>query len=194
MNMPTSISELVNDNVCASGGADGADLLFSFLAKRAGHVVEQFTFLGQKYHGDPLDRIVLSTFHLSRADPTIKRANAILRRKYPTRSPYVNNLIRRNFYQVLNAERIYCTQTITDGLVNGGTGFTITMGILMGVKEIYIFETAENVWKRWEGDLTGERKWTIMDSMIKPYGKYAGIGARDITTKAVDAITELYGV
>lgn len=185
---------MINPNTCFSGGANGADLLFSSLAKRSGHEVEQFTFSDQKYYGDYKDRIILSEFHLNRADSTVKRTNAILQRRFPTSSIYVNNLVRRNFYQVLNAERIYCTQTITDGLVDGGTGWTVTMGILMGVKEIYIFEANEKVWKRWEGDLTGDRKWTIMDSMIKPYGKYAGIGARDITPRAVDAITELYGV
>lgn len=183
-----------NDDVCYSGGADGADLLFSTLANRVGHRVEQFTFEDQKYHGDPKDRIILKEIHLARADPTIKQANVFLKRRYPSKSIYVNNLIRRNYYQVLNAERIYATQTITDGLVDGGTGFTVTMGILMGIKEIYVFETGKNLWMKWEGELTGDRKWSIMNSIIEPYGKYAGIGAREITPTAVEAITELYGV
>lgn len=180
-------------NECFSGAADGADLLFNQLATNAGHKVTNFTFSNQKYHGDPKDRVILTMMQLRGADKMIKRANEILQRKFPTRSEYVNDLIRRNYYQVLNAERIYGTQTITDGLVDGGTGFTVTMGILMGIPEVYIFETSVNTWMKWEGDLTGDRKWYMINGDVpKPYGKYAGIGAREITPEAVIAIKELY--
>ena len=81
------------NNICYSGGAKGADSIFTKYALEAGHLVINFTFKGSKTHvqGDTLH--VLSHEELKEADTYLIKANEKLKRRFPTNNYGVNCLL-----------------------------------------------------------------------------------------------------
>ncbi len=67
-------------NVCLSGGADGADLVWGAEARRYGHKVLHFSFAGHRTQAPPDELVILSDNGLRRADPYLAKANARLKR------------------------------------------------------------------------------------------------------------------
>ncbi len=83
-------------NVCLSGGADGADLVWGAEACRHGHKVRHFSFAGHRTQAPPDELVILSDNELRRADPYLAKANARLKRDWPPASQYAANLLRRD--------------------------------------------------------------------------------------------------
>ena len=84
--------------MCLSGGADGADVVWGMAAEAAGHEVVHWSFAGHKSSANYLSE--LNDTQLRVADHYLELANKSLQRKWPTTNPVVNNLLRRNFYQI----------------------------------------------------------------------------------------------
>jgi len=185
------------ENICLSGASKGADVLWAQLAKKLGHTVKAFSFMNHSFAGDRSDLVVLNELQLSEGENLILEANSYLKRNYPSASSYVNNLIRRNYWQLKGSERIYATQELDEdsGLVTGGTGFTVTMGILIGIPEIYLFEPQRNQWLRFTGNKVPGNHWeTLTEKPVKPHGIYTGIGAHDLQMNSYIAIKDLMNV
>ncbi len=64
------------------------------------------------YGNNHKNSLILNYRELIEADNYIKKANIFLKRIFPTRCEYVNNLIRRNYYQIKNSNRIYAVSHI----------------------------------------------------------------------------------
>ncbi len=79
----------------------------------------------------PLDELViLSDNGLRRADPYLAKANARLKRDWPPASQYAANLLRRDWYQVKNAARVYAVASLEDNRqIEGGTAWTVVLFI-----------------------------------------------------------------
>lgn len=181
-------------NMLLTGGSKGADLLWHQLAKNLGHDVMAFSFVNHSFACNREDLVVLNELELSEGDSLIAEANTYLKRNYPSSSSYVNNLIRRNYWQVKGSKRIYATQELDEdtGLVMGGTGFTVTMGILLGIPEIWLFEPKQNQWLRYHGNTIPSGDWrSITGNPPKPHGIYTGIGAHDLQMNSYIAIKDL---
>jgi hypothetical protein len=182
-------SEMINR--CRSGGAKGADTLFGDLALAAGHEVIHWSFQGH-YSTRPDNTIQLNAFSLSKADIHLIEANKTINRKFPTRSEYVNNLLRRNYYQVLGADRVYASCAFDDMKPRGGTAWALVMAINLGVPEIYNFDWVSGNWYQW--GRYADEGWDLIDfSLIpRPHGEYAGIGSSELPENGAAAIRSLY--
>lgn len=170
--------------VLHTGGAKGADTIFQRAAEEAGHKVRAYSFAGHA-RGNK-SRIELSSKHLEVADKHLHRANQTLRRKFPTSNSYVNNLLRRNLYQVKDSDQIIAVAPISKGQVEGGTAWATQMGIDMG-KPVFVFDLNKNQWMTWGGQSF------IRSSKPTLSANYAGVGSRNITSPGAKAIKDLFG-
>lgn len=179
-----------------SGGAVGADSLWDEIGRT-------FGFKNHKhYHAKgektPKGNVAISIEELKQADEHLKKANETLGRKFPSTKSFVNNLLRRNYWQVKNAEAIYAIGNLTESeigedIVEGGTGWAVQMAIDLG-KPVYLFDITD---ESWYSNIPGEG-WQNMEEAPILTKNYAGIGSRLKNTPAEKieivkkAITEVY--
>lgn len=185
----------MSENVCFSGGAIGADTAFGKIAKQHNHKVLHFVFQG-KYGTGP-DRVVLSEMQLLEADPYLREANQILcRGNFDNYFVYTKNLLRRNYYQIKETERVYAVAYLDEArLVEGGTGWAVTMAIQKGIKEIYLYNQYTRRWNQWiAAPHLDKYYWQQMRGLPpKPHGLYTGIGSsKRFTHDGQRAVEELY--
>lgn len=181
------------ENVCYSGAAYGADTAFGIAAHKANHAVFHLSFDGHSVAEGTVGRVVtLSAQQLREADVALKAVAKTIHRSFPTRKAYVNNLLRRNFYQVNNAERVYAIADVDDdGFVVGGTGWAVELAIQFGIDEIYAFDQTRQHWLTLANG--SKHRWEAITGVpVFPYGHYAGIGSRDLTDGGKAAIQDLY--
>lgn len=174
-------------DICLSGGAKGADQQWGMTSGEKGMEVIHWSFAGHKTHVPEQEVVVLSDEQLDVADDKLRKANRTLKRKIP-RNTYVKNLLRRNWYQVENAERIYAVSTINAGFVAGGTAWAVQMFIdrFNGLPcEAYVFDQEQEQWFCWKGE------WVSIPSPPSPYGIFAGVGTRDLNDAGKAAIRTL---
>lgn len=186
---------IVPVNMCYSGAAEGADKWFGEAAKAAGHQVKHLSFAGHNFTDvRTQDIFQLPQNKLDEADKYVRRANKTLKRKFPTRSEYINNLIRRNYYQVESAKRVYAITTFdTDMKPRGGTSWAIQMAIDIGVEHIYVFDWLVGVWYRYNRENIFAT-WDAISPLNIPAaeGHYAGIGSREMPVEYRWVINNLY--
>lgn len=188
-----------NLNLCLSGGAKGADTEWGNAALNAGHDLVHWVF-----NGFNLNKIknysVLDAEKLSVADQYLDIANKTLKRQWPTRNEFVNNLLRRNYYQINWSDKIYAIgQFINDNSllkIKGGTAWACQMyvdkwlysnkDINMNSCRLYFFDQLSEKWYKWG------KTWEEIDIPPKPIGVYAGIGTRDLSSAGISAIKNAY--
>lgn len=165
-------------NWCLSGGAIGADLLWGKVAGLKGHGVVHFSFKRHRT-GAPRHEIVeLSAQQLQEADHYCRNAGNYICRHFPPNSNFVANLLRRNWYQVRDADACYAISSIKDGMVQGGTGWATAMFILkhnMVKCPVYVFDQDVSHWFQWTG-----AAWEPIYEPPPPQGVWAGIGTRKL--------------
>lgn len=180
---------MLADNVCLSGGAVGADLMWGMTAGSAGHSVIHWSFKYHRSDAPPQEIVCLSEAQLLVADKYLTRANRTLRRRTLSKgSQSVLNLLRRNWYQVEHAERVYAVSEVHGNAVKGGTGWAVQMFIDRhnGYPcEAYVFDQMLEQWFCWKG------KWEEIPLPPKPHGVWAGIGTRKLNTAGKTAIRSL---
>lgn len=183
------------DNVCLSGGADGADLVWGAEAARHGHGVIHFSFARHRTKAPPDAVAILSKDQLANADPHCAIASHSLRRPFPTRSSHVNNLLRRNWFQVAEAGACYGVgnfdkvptkltipvgNVMTNMQISGGTAWATTMFIKRHggrACQCFFFEQEICHWFCWQGD-----GWECVYHPPQPTGIWAGIGTRRLNS------------
>lgn len=179
------------ENICLSGGADGADLQWGMTAGKAGHMVRHFSFRGHKSKAPDAEIAVLTPEQLVEADRHLEIANKTLKRRFPSQNEHVNNLLRRNYYQVNWAESVYAIATIERGLVTGGTAWAVQMFLDRfggGPCAAYVYDQTVSKWFVWDGPQVG---WSEIIEPPAPAGVWAGIGSRDLKQNGKDAIRAL---
>jgi hypothetical protein len=140
-----------------------------------------------------------------RAHNPLLEANSILDRKYPTRSEYVNNLLRRNYYQISISDSIYAVCLIDkNGIPVGGTAWAIAMGVQRGIDRIYVFDPDKGAWfilnsvHKAQGSFNKsvwKSSWLHSFEMPPmPSGHYAGIGMSELPDNGAAEIRKLYGL
>jgi hypothetical protein len=178
-------------DMCLSGGAEGADQQWGMCAGSAGHEVVHWSFARHKFHVPEQEVVELTKQQLDAALPHLQKANRVLKRATLRRgSEYVLNLLKRNWYQVEHAERLYAVSEISGQKVDGGTGWAVQMFIdrHQGLPcEAYVFDQVLKQWFCWKGS------WEEITSPPKPYGVWAGIGTRNLNLAGKTAIRTLLG-
>ena len=164
---------------CLSGGAIGADLAWGDAARYAGHDVIHFSFARHRSEVPSRQIVRLSDADLRTADPHVAAAGELIQRRLP-QNFYTANLLRRNWFQVRDADACYAVSTIKDGLVQGGTGWAVAMFLLrhdLAACPLYVFEQNLCRWFTWTG--AGDC-WQPLYEPPRPSGRWAGIGSRDL--------------
>jgi hypothetical protein len=176
-------------NVCQSGGARGADLAWGDHAARLGHKVVHFSFDGHRTRAPAEQLVVLWDDELRRADAHLAIANRTLRRTWPPATDYSASLLRRDWHQVRNAERVYAVARFgSDGQIEGGTAWGVTMFIDRHAGKpcgAYLYEPSLQRWLSWNAE------WQPIGTTPAPHGIWAGIGTRDLDAAGEKAIAAL---
>lgn len=185
-------------SVCFSGGAKGADHAWGLMALDKGHQLIHFSFPGHKASVD--DNVQkLTRLELDDADAYVARAAKAMKRKWPSKNDHVNDLLRRNYFQVRFAERVYAVANyLPDDAgtlkISGGTAWACQMyvdrwysGRDLVECELYFYDMLSKKWMQWW------ETWIDIDRPPVPHGRYAGIGSRDLTDDGIRAIFEAYG-
>lgn len=188
-----------------SGGAEGSDLYWNLSGemydKNTIINIESINYSFKGHTPKTKNNIVLTQDELNLADDQLKIANIKLKRKFPTSKEFVNNLLRRNWYQVLNSKSIYAVGflDLKTNIVDGGTGWAVQMAI-DNLKDVYVFNLNDNSWYKTiyvkkEISYIGISKYFIG---FKPCEtpilteSFAGIGTRELTDEGKKAIDSVY--
>ena len=170
-----------------SGGAKGSDSVWGQIGEKYGVISNHYYAEGEK---TPSGNIALNKEQLSEADNHLIEANKRLNRKFPASSNYVNNLLRRNWYQVKNSDAVFAIGKLNDStksIVDGGTGWAVQMAIDNN-KPVYLFNQLENKWMMWD---SSSNRW--LDTQTPTLTtNFAGIGTREITDAGIKAIEAVY--
>lgn len=177
------VDQVTLDNICLSGGADGSDLQWAMMAGNLGHKVVHWSFQGHRSSAPSDDVVQLNQQQLEEADRFIERANRNVRRNWPSKSLFTNNLLRRNWYQVKDTGAVYAVGKMKGREVEGGTAWAIQMymdrfihdGEPLSQCNLFFYDQNMNVWWQWRGS------WEIRVSQPPaPVGVWTGIGTRDL--------------
>lgn len=169
-----------------TGGAVGSDLYWQKKAMERGMNVEIMSFEEHKAHKASIGGMeakvkVLSEMKLKEADELIRLANNRLKRKFPCQSEFSNNLIRRNYHIVKDAQAVLATGMVKNNQILGGTAWGVVIADLMAI-DVYVFDIIKLAWYKYEQE-------TLKRCRIPTLPKrFAGIGSRKLTPSGECAI------
>lgn len=187
-----TITELENNikqiqNVCYSGGAVGADRLFTFYAIEHNFEVINFSFKTHNYSVP--DDTILSIPSYILSDKSIGQqlstACLSLGRSVPKPGSYVYNLLARNRFQIFNTERIYCMSPLQSPTkVDGGTAWAVQMYIDSAENpEIYCYDIYDGSVYSYSSVL---KEFVQVFEVPAPHGNWTGIGSRRAEEKHLE--------
>jgi len=181
---------ILDGDLCLSGGAVGADITFGSYAIEAKHGLLHWSFDKHKVTQQKDYVVVLPDSELIQADPYLIKANEFVQRSFPTSSEYVNNLLRRNWFQVRDSSSCYAVSKIEKGCVDGGTAWATSLFLLKHEYNpcpCYVYCQITECWHEWSG-----ASWKGIGAPPNPSDIYAGIGSRKLSTNGSEAISNLY--
>lgn len=177
-----------NEYICHSGGCPGADMAWETEGEKYGVHTIAYSFPNHKQEGK--NQMILSHAQLKEGYAAAKIADGSLHRNFDNIwSPYVRNLLARNWFQVKNSEAVFAiAASMTDRIVEGGTGWAVQMAIDNN-KPVYVFDQKSGLWTT----------FIYAMKIFSPYGEpitltknFAGIGSRKLTEVGRNAIIEVY--
>lgn len=179
--------ESLKIKTCFSGGARGSDSIFEFEAIKRGFNVVSYSFEG--HNTSSKNRLNLSPNQLKEGFEHIKKTNERLNRNIKNLTPYVKNLISRDWFQVNSSDTIFAIGNL-DGVdnVKGGTGYAVSCAIDNN-KPIYLFEQNDNQWYYYDYETN---RFEIYEKIPILTSKFAGIGTRQINENGLNAIIKLF--
>jgi hypothetical protein len=159
----------------------------------AGYHVKHFIFEGHRSKAPREELVVLTQDQLLVADPFLEKANETLKRRFPGKNPFVNSLLRRNYYQVAWSDACYAVSSIDrNGLVEGGTAWAVQLFLDRfdgGVCDAFVYDQKTSRWFCWDGPLG----WSEIIEPPTPARVWAGVGSRDLKENGKQAIRSLLG-
>ena len=182
------VEEKFGPYICNSGGADGSDTVFEEECTKKGIQVIAWSFDG--HNTKSLNRKILTKEELTEGFEHVKKANETLKRNIYNLSPYVKNLLSRNWFQVKNSSAVYAIGTFQVNdfkIISGGTGWACQEGI-NNKKDVYIFEQNINSWFKYNYKNEIFEKYNGIPQLTK---RFAGVGTREINENGIEAIKEL---
>lgn len=166
-----------------TGGAVGSDLYWQEKAMEHGMKVRVMSFKGHECNIWGTEAIVeiLSKTQLKGVDGLIRLANLRLERLFPCKEEYSNNLIRRNYYIVKDADAVVAIGRIKRNGIRGSTAWGVAMADLMGI-DTYVYDLDELTWNKYK---EGTLKRCSIPTLPRVF---AGIGSRKLTPSGKCAI------
>jgi hypothetical protein len=163
-----------------SGGAVGADTEWANIGKRIKADVIAHSFLGHKISGGI--PYIHSQVELNRADILLEKINKdyLPNRRFSTAKEYVKNLLRRNYFQIVDSDALIAAGKVEDvpnvgKRVSGGTAWAFYMAVEQG-KPAYIFNQTDGQWYFGQG----KELVRVNPESIPRYKTIAGVGTRDL--------------
>ncbi len=173
--------------ICFSGGAIGADSIFSQESIKKGFNVIDYSFDG--HNTNSKNRVILNNKQLKDGFEKIKITNKRLNRNINNLSSYVKNLLARDWYQVKNSDTIFAIGLMnSENTVAGGTGYAVSMAV-DEKKPIFLFEQNHNQWYYYDYQ---SNRFEIYEEIPKLTKKFTGIGTRKINNNGICAIITLF--
>jgi hypothetical protein len=184
--------------ICNSGGAPGSDMVFEKECVDNGIEIIAWSFAN--HHTDSKFRKILTQEELKEGWEHAVIANQTLKRNVNFLSPYVKNLLSRNWFQVKNSDAVFAIGVIQKenwNIVNGGTGWAVQMAIDSN-KPLYVFDQEKGYWFVYSliKDQDNNDRGTFLtnkDSIFLPKltENFAGVGTREINDNGIKAIKDL---
>lgn len=170
-----------------SGGANGSDMHWQNVGAKFGVRVKAFSF--ENHGGRNSARVVLSDEQLKQADEFLHKANKTLKRHFPTRKSFVNNLLRRNWHQVKDTNGVFAVGRLSSSrrTVEGGTGWAVQMAV-DAKKPVYVFDIMSDSWQRYEYD----KKKFLSCKVPRLTFNFTGIGTRALPENGKAAIKKIF--
>jgi len=170
-----------------SGGAYGSDMFWQKLGAKFGVRVKVFSFAD--HGGRNSARVVLTDEQLKQADEFLHKANITLKRHFPTSKSFVNNLLRRNWYQVKDTNGVFAVGRLSSSrsTVEGGTGWAVQMAVDTK-KPVYVFDIMSSSWKRFD---YGKKKF-LTCKVPRLTLNFTGIGTRSLPENGKAAIDKIF--
>lgn len=178
-----------NEYTLITGGAGGSD---TFWADEALKWEVNVTIMSFGSHSIPKNahRVILSPRQLLSADKHVTKANIKLKRTFPTKNTYTDNLLRRDYFQVSDTGGVFAISTISSckKSVAGGTAWAVQMAIDAHVTMIYVFDYIKEKWFRynWSTEKFTQCKTPVLTK------KFTGIGSRKAPDKVKEVITDVF--
>lgn len=173
------------NGVCISGGATGADTFWNAYAFGIGHHVINYSFAGHKTTCSRI--VILSDDELSLSESALQKANQTLKRHYPSKSEHVNNLLRRNWYQINGSDSVYAIAklNVKKNTVEGGTAWAVQMfiDIFDDSNSMFLYNLNDDKWYMYT--VSG---WQHVTNVPPPTGVWAGIGSRDVSDEQLEKV------
>jgi hypothetical protein len=189
----------INNIVCNSGGAEGADTYWEKIGEQYGVKTKAYSY-NTKYHNSK-NKVEISEEDYKEGIYEVNKANKILCRyginKYM-------NLLARNWAQVKYSNQIFAIGHIVNTgeksrkgyyskskyqTVDGGTGYAVMMAI-NNKKDCNVYDQSLLKWFRWS--YTSMSFIELKEVPLIKSQNFAGIGTREINEDGINAIKEVY--
>lgn len=126
-----------------TGGAEGTDMIAEKVAEEFKFNICAYSF--QWHRTDSKYRRNLSQSFLEHADSNLIKYAEHLRRTFPSKSVYTNNLLRRDYWITRDADLVVAIGYFDkSGRINGGTAWGVESA--KGTTDILFFNLETNVW------------------------------------------------
>jgi hypothetical protein len=173
-----------------TGGALGSDECFAKLCTEAGFDVVIHSFEGHKVAGEG-NIIIHTPLELLEADEYLQKVAEFIKRPFPLKNNYTNNLLRRNYLIIKNVNSVYAIGNIeSEYVVEGGTGWACELARQLD-KELFVYNLYDKVWYTRSGNTN---YWPLAcgTPLLDPC--FAGIGTRGLNLDGKKAIKKLLGL
>ena len=176
--------------ICHSGGCPGSDMEWENEGNKYGVTTIAYSFHNHVQEGKnpkilTVNELAEGWTHVKLADRTLKKNVESLD------SPYMKNLLCRNWFQVKNADAVFAIGKLIDRhTVDGGTGWAVQMAVDSD-KPVFLFlqDSMGGGWFRYMPIVGFE--WNRGDVPVLTEN-FAGIGTRAINEYGKEAIRKVY--
>lgn len=183
------------ENICITGGAQGADTLFALYASKAGHRVFNYSFPNHGVHSKIGIKVDVVSGVEAKWDNYLDLTNEVVNRQISGMSLYSRNLLRRNM--AIANDTVTCLYAVTyldpekDMMVKGGTAWAVYRAGALDIP-VFLFDTGTEKWYEF-GHFGYD--FVLMDRLPpKPHGTYGAVGSRQLTPAGENAIISLYNM
>ena len=117
------------------------------------------------------------------------KAKKTLKRHFPISNNFVNDLLRRNWYQVKDSNGVFPIGKLSASrsAVEGGTGWAVQMSV-DSKKPVYVFDIVKSLWQQFEDR---KRKFVYCEAPRLTLN-FTGIGTRALPENGKVAIEKIF--